>query len=133
MKLATLSLLATVVLTGYGCSNSTHISQTVVEGADLFEVVATPTMQTSHTGVTCVGARGQVWIKDGTVGGVLTDDRQRNFKITGRLKADHSVEAGIAVNSQLVASWGGQIRHNAGHGSWRDESGCQGDWRLSSL
>lgn len=127
------SLWVGAVLITAGCSNTAHISKTVIEGAELFRVVATPTMATSNTGVTCVGARGEVWVKERVVSGVLTDDRNRNFRLRGDLGREGSIEAGIAVNGQLLASWQGQISHGHGHGSWRDESGCRGEWSLSEI
>ena len=125
-------LMGTVLITA-GCSNTAHLSKTVTEGAELFRVVATPTTATSNTGVSCVGARGEVWIKGRVVSGVLTDERNRNFRLRGDLGNDGSVEAGIAVNGKLLASWHGQIDHSRGRGGWRDESGCRGEWSLSAI
>jgi len=115
-----------------GCSNTTHISKTVIEGATVYNVVVQTGSVTGRNGSPCVGStEGIVWLKGSEVGGVITDDHNRNYRIKGTVDAQQRIEAGIAVNGQLAASWGGSLNKQGGSGSWRDESGCHGTWQAS--
>jgi len=131
-RIGQLSAAVLVVVTA-GCSNNSHVTYTGAEGASLYSVNATPDTPLSRTGQDCGSARGQVWIKDGSVGGVLTDNRNVPVRITGTQDRRGNIEAGVAVNGQFVASWHGELRAEAGSGRWSDSSGCEGSWSASAL
>lgn len=112
---------------------TTAIHQAAPESVVKYNLTATSESHSSRTGITCVDAQGQIWLDADRVMGLVTDERQRNFRIQGKLDAQQHVEAGIAINGELVAAWRGQLDPDGGAGRWRDESGCYGSWQATPV
>ena len=95
------------------CTAAIH--QAASENAVKYNLIATSESHSSRTGITCVDAKGQIWLEADRVMGLVTDERQRNFRIQGKLDAQQQVEAGIGDQWRA----GGGLAWTAGPGWWR--------------